>query len=126
MSHQMNHLKPLFLSAEEAMVLLDLCIMSHAEFDRDSEGMLLKLSDLVRQHIAACAEDSHEIHPSGESDSRMELPETAQDSLRYAESAWPSLAGAEFVASHRIPERRSALKPCPADYLRRWAAPSSV
>ncbi len=55
-----NH-KPLYLSEEEAMALLDLCLVSAVETDTVKERALLKLTDLVRRYISSEAEDA----PSG-------------------------------------------------------------
>ncbi len=68
MSQQRNDLKPLLLSAEEAMGLLDLCLMSQAEFDGEKERALLKLSALVRQHLAAV-----NLSPARRSESTLSL-----------------------------------------------------
>jgi hypothetical protein len=114
MSQQMNDLKPLFLSAEEAMGLLDLCMMSCAEFDREKEGVLLKLSDLVRQHLA----DDHSavctVVNAGREDAMSEVPERAPEDRRYAENALLNVSGTEFVPANRNAVRRAFLKPCPA------------
>ena len=118
MSQQINDSKPLFLSAEEAMGLLDLCMLSHAEFDREKECALLKLSDLVRQHLsdensAACA------GARGEGDnSRLGSVEPVYESLRHAEMSRLSLAGAELGRGFKGAARRPALKPCPAGSFR--------
>jgi hypothetical protein len=120
MSQQMNDLRPLYLSAEEAMGLLDLCIMSQAEFDRDSEGVLLKLSDLVRQHLAGDVEEPCEIGKTGGEDPRSEPNGASQDSLLYTDNGRLPLSGAEFVAAHRNPA--PGLKPCPAGRFGCWVA----
>lgn len=59
MSLQKSDPNPLFLTAEEAMGLLDLCIMSQTDFDRDREGILLKLSALVREHLSVLEETTN-------------------------------------------------------------------
>jgi len=127
MSQQMHDLKPLFLSAEEAMGLLDLCIMSQAEFDREKYGVLLKLSDLVRQHLADGVEEAREVvKPNGE-DSQTEPSGSALDSARYGGSGLLPMPGAEPVAAHNTAVRRSALTPpCPAGRFRSWTAPQGV
>jgi hypothetical protein len=51
MSQHVASIKPLFLSEEEAMALLDLCLMSSAESDPIKERSLLKLTDLIRRYI---------------------------------------------------------------------------
>ena len=43
-------LKLLFLSEEEALALLDLCLLSCAEIDPTKERALLKLAHLVQEH----------------------------------------------------------------------------
>ena len=43
-------LKLLFLSEEEALALLDLCLLSCAEIDATKERALLKLAHLVQEH----------------------------------------------------------------------------
>ncbi len=60
MSQHFNRVCPLYLSSEEAMDLLDLCLMSSIEIDPDKERAILKLTDLVRRFISndediACA-----------------------------------------------------------------------
>lgn len=56
MSQTIQEPKPLHLSAEEAMGLLDLCVLSPAELDPAKESILLKLSDLVRRYLTGEAE----------------------------------------------------------------------
>jgi hypothetical protein len=51
MSQHVASIKPLFLSEEEAMALLDLCLMSSAETDPVKERSLLKLTDLIRRYM---------------------------------------------------------------------------
>src|SRR5262249_22941567 len=51
MSQHVASIKPLFLSEEEAMALLDLCLMSQTETDPVKERSLLKLTDLIRRYI---------------------------------------------------------------------------
>ena len=53
MSQHVASIKPLFLSEEEAMALLDLCLMSPGETDPVKERAMMKLTDLVRRYIAA-------------------------------------------------------------------------
>jgi hypothetical protein len=43
--------KPLLLSAEEALSLLELCMLSQTDFDCEKESVLVKLSELVRKHL---------------------------------------------------------------------------
>ena len=125
MSQPNNDPKPLFLSAEEAMGLLDLCITSQTDFDRDREGVLLKLSDLVREHLAALEEVQGEAGKSSENDARIDPLETATDALRYADGSRLPLPIVEIAPAHRTVVHRSAMKPCPAGRFRRWiAAPS--
>ncbi len=45
-------MKPLFLSAEEAMGLLSLCMMSYEDIDLHRERAIQKLTEVVRLHIA--------------------------------------------------------------------------
>ena len=116
MSQKTKDLKPLFLSAEEAMGLLDLCMLSHAELDRDKEGILLKLSDLVRQHLAAHAAEAAEIDVSDPTDSRGDLP----DCLAVEEGGRLAVPGAEFIAPRTSSARPIPLKPCPAGRFRSW------
>ncbi len=56
MSQYASSVKPLYLSAEEAMGLLDLCLMSQAAIDPDKERAIMKLTDLVRGYIAEAEE----------------------------------------------------------------------
>lgn len=123
MSQQRNDLKPLFLSAEEAMGLLDLCMLSRAEFDCEKEGVLLKLSDLVRVHLAvednqACAV----VRVDGE-DARSE---PSQEDLRYVDNGRSHVSGAEPVAVKRNAAHRTVSKPCPAGRFRSMTAGSGV
>lgn len=53
MPSQITHLKPLFLSEEEALALLNLCLMSQTDADSAKDRAMLKLTDLVRRYIAA-------------------------------------------------------------------------
>jgi hypothetical protein len=101
MSQEMKDLKPLYLSVEEALGLLDLCMMSDAEFDQDTVGVLLKLSDLVREHLAARVAEAGEAGRPGSDDPRTE---TNGD-----------VSGAFRQSSHR-----PVLKPCPAGRFRSW------
>jgi len=125
MSQPNNDPKPLFLSAEEAMGLLDLCIMSQTDFDRDREGVLLKLSDLVREHLAALEEANGEAGKSSENDVRLDPQETATDVLRYADSSRLPLPIVEIAPTPRTVVHRSAMKPCPAGRFRSWIATPS-
>ena len=119
MSQQMNDQKPLFLSAEEALGLLDLCMMSHAEFDREKECALLKLSDLVRQHLSD--ENSAIVCAGGEA-SRLGSIEPTYAVPWHAEMSRLPLPGAEFGADGKVTARRPTLKPCPAGSFRFLAA----
>lgn len=51
MSQHVASAKPLFLSEEEAMALLDLCLLSRAETDPLRERAMCKLTDLIRRYI---------------------------------------------------------------------------
>ncbi len=44
-------LKPLFLSEEEALAMLDLCLMSATETDTTKDRAIMKLTDLVRCYL---------------------------------------------------------------------------
>ncbi len=122
MSQRMSELRPLYLSAEEAMGLLDLCLLSGAEFDRDAEGVLLKLSDLVRQHLAAVAEEACELQSAREEDPRNLSNREAPECLRSADPRLVALQGTDLVAAPTKGTRYSGLKPCPAGSLRSWPA----
>jgi len=122
MSQPNNDPKPLFLSAEEAMALLDLCIMSQTDFDRDREGILLKLSDLVREHLAAVEEANGEGGKSCENDACIVPQETATDALRHADSSRLPIPIIESGPVPRTVVHRSAVKPCPAGRFRSWIA----
>ena len=50
MTPNVADLKLLFLSEEEALALLDLCLLSCAEIDPTKERALLKLAHLVQEH----------------------------------------------------------------------------
>ena len=120
MSQRIEELRPLYLSAEEAMGLLDLCIMSGAEFDRDAEGVLLKLSDLVRQHLAAVTEEACDLHHSLGEDPRHESNGVLQECLRSTDTALAALPAGEFVGAQTHSARYSAMRPCPATRFRTW------
>jgi hypothetical protein len=61
MSHNIASLKPLFLTEDEALALLDLSLMSSAENDSTKERAMLKLTDLVRRYLTTGREASEEI-----------------------------------------------------------------
>jgi hypothetical protein len=61
MSHNIASLKPLFLTEDEALALLDLSLMSSAENDSTKERAMLKLTDLVRRYLTTGGEASEEI-----------------------------------------------------------------
>lgn len=126
MSKQTSDLKPLFLSHEEALCLLDLCMMSDAEFDRDKQALLLKLSDVVRQHLAPGAEEIGDVTGADGDDPRHEPNGAMQDDARYAENGRLLLSGAEIVSAHTNAVRGSALKPCPAGRFRSWTGTSGL
>lgn len=52
MNDKTIYTKPIYLSEEEAMGLLDLCLASGAAIDRAKDSALLKLSDLVRHYLS--------------------------------------------------------------------------
>lgn len=122
MSQPMNDLKPLFLSPEEAMALLDMCLMSQAEFDREKECALLKLSDLVRRHLADAEKEANVIFSTGGENSRLEPQEASTDSFRRAENGRVTLHGTERIAFNMSLTRRSKPMPCPAVQFRSMAA----
>ena len=121
MSQQMNDLKPLFLSAEEAMGLLDLCLMSQAEFDPEKECALLKLSDLVRRHLAEDAKEACVVAKLGLEDVSMEPIETSPDIFRPSDNGRLPLRSAERVTVNVGPMQRAVSAPCPAWRFRSWA-----
>lgn len=46
-----NPIEAMYLSPQEAMDLLDLCVISQAEVDPDKERVILKLTEYVRYCI---------------------------------------------------------------------------
>lgn len=46
-----SSIESMFLSPQEAMDLLDLCVISQAEIDPDKERVILKLTEYVRHCI---------------------------------------------------------------------------
>lgn len=60
MSHNIASLKPLFLTEEEALALLDMTLMSASENDPTKERAMLKLTDLVRRYLTAERKASEE------------------------------------------------------------------
>lgn len=51
MSQNVASIKPLFLTEEEALAILDMCLMSRVENDPARERAMLKLTHLVRCYI---------------------------------------------------------------------------
>ena len=51
MAQNIATIKPLFLTEEEAIAMLDMCLMSNMETDPVKECAMLKMSDLVRRYI---------------------------------------------------------------------------
>jgi len=51
MYQDVTTIKPLFLSEEEAMAILDLCLTSAAEMDAIQERALRKVTDLARAYL---------------------------------------------------------------------------
>lgn len=80
MSSTTADLKLLFLSEDEALALLDLCLMSNAENDPSKEQVLLKLTNLVREYMTPDAElsvparpDTGNLHAGDPEESRLAL-----------------------------------------------------
>lgn len=61
MSQSIASPKPLFLSEEEALAMLDMCLMSSSENDSSKERAMLKLTDLVRRYLADGDEYAAEV-----------------------------------------------------------------
>jgi hypothetical protein len=80
MSQQVLKLKPLFLSEDEAMALLNLCLTSNMETDAAKDRAMLKLTELVRRYIATeagCAEAKAAVGEiSPKTASAAEVPES--------------------------------------------------
>lgn len=98
MSEQTREPKPLYLSAEEAMGLLDLCLLSRRELNANQEGVLLKLSDLVRRLLAAEAEQAaaaDEAPSDTESAAADTAPETEPEPHHALEDRPIALQGTE-------------------------------
>ena len=53
MFQHVARVKPMFLSPQEAMDLLDLCVLSQVETDADQDRIILKLTEFVRHCILA-------------------------------------------------------------------------
>ncbi len=72
-----THLKPIYLTEEEALGALDLCLSSSAGMDTAKDRAILKLSELVRfylsMHNDKKPEDSHQEIPLS-----SEITESAQ------------------------------------------------
>jgi hypothetical protein len=61
MHQDVTNLKSLFLSEEETMALLDLCLTSPSEMDHVKEQAVRKLTDLARRHLRASIAEEHEM-----------------------------------------------------------------
>ena len=120
MSQQMNDLKPLFLSAGEALALLDLCMLSHAEFDHEKEGVLLKLSDLVRRNILE-EEQSALVRRQGD-DSSAHCCDVGPYRQAHVESGLPPVAGADRPAGGPNDAQSAGLNSCLAGSFRSWSS----
>ncbi len=68
MFQHVTRVKPMFLSPQEAMDLLDLCVISQVETDPDKERVILKLTEFVRYCIL------DEQNARSESIRRVEAP----------------------------------------------------
>jgi hypothetical protein len=78
MSHNIASLKPLFLTEDEALALLDLSLMSSVENDPIKERAMLKLTDLVRRYLSTGQETSEETQALA---TEVNLPEPKCSSL---------------------------------------------
>lgn len=70
MFQNVTRIKPMFLSPQEAMDLLDLCVISQVETDPDKERVILKLTEFVRYCILQEQHARTEIAGSGEVNGR--------------------------------------------------------
>jgi hypothetical protein len=89
MSVRITRLKPLFLSEEEALAMLDLCLLSNAETHPEAECALMKLTELVRRFIAENIVAEHAVvrQRNGRGPGVPPLPETGAPSVLYATDA---------------------------------------
>jgi len=62
MYEEVKTIKPLFLSEEEVMAILDLCLMSPAELDDVKERVVRKVTDLARSYLRGSASQVGHIH----------------------------------------------------------------
>lgn len=53
MSQHVASLKPVYFTEEEALALLDVCLLSSGDTDPVKESALLKITDLIRRYISA-------------------------------------------------------------------------
>lgn len=53
MSQSVASLKPVYFTEEEALALLDVCLLSSGDTDPVKESALLKITDLIRRYISA-------------------------------------------------------------------------
>jgi hypothetical protein len=67
MYQDVTNFKPLFLSEEETMALLDLCLTSPTEIDEVKEQAIRKLTDLARNHISDAIQEERTEPVSGDS-----------------------------------------------------------
>ncbi len=70
MSKSVETIKPIFLTEEEALAVLDMCLASPIESDAAKDRAMLKVTDLIRRYIIAA-----------------ELPSVAQPAPSSASSA---------------------------------------
>ena len=103
MSQPIASIKPLFLSEEEAIALLDLCLMSRAETDSIKERSLLKLTDLIRRYIADETIHDNETILKQPAQAEAAVFPRASPSLRasFAESPAEAVVKAEFAKGPR-------------------------
>ena len=93
MSQLVMHLKPLFLSEEEAMALLNLCLTSNTETDAAKDRAMLKLTELVRRYIAVeaeCAETKAAAEKSPQATRSAGIPEAGDPTYSSGATSVPN------------------------------------
>ncbi len=105
MSQHVASLKPVYFTEEEALALLDVCLISSGDSDAVKESALLKITDLIRRYISACQFGAEE-----NIDSRDQVKLTA-DSMPACILSWlgseeDTEDGAKSASAERLSDRK--------------------
>lgn len=110
MYDQAARLEPLYLSEEEVMALLDLCLTSPTETDSIKERVMLKLSDFARRHLSESRTESHTREPDNGSCKTVEASAPAASAVD-SPKAFDDTVVARVLALSSMPMRRSHRSP---------------